>query len=226
MLQPTKKQKTNSPISPAQKPFNLRRIIKKQLASSPCLSLTSREYLKEQFLSPDSHLSNLKGLDAFEKAFFTLRKQDSLAIFKWLKNHSDYDPHTPWSPKKLRISVTPAIGSKKNTADFYSPFAFSHINRLHEAFAIQDGIKPIFPFIGEKIAGDWCSEYRKGYEKSAAIAKGDHKKRHKLGLKAIKTMEFSCQYFTLRAFKSAPDQLTFTPKGKVIMALSMFQLSL
>jgi hypothetical protein len=193
----------------------------------PHLSLYSRSKLKATF-SPNrpTHInlfSHPSLLLEFEEKLDHLRETERIGAITWLRtaeihnrlgysqeNYSDV-------PKVLRLSATPDIAKSQPYTLFKNPHTFGDLSLLEASLAHLTNTPLPNKLIGHIVSDTWDRQYSEGYKASGDTSMAEHQANHKRGISHISTFNFCCNYFKLKAFRVAADQITLTDEARSLI---------
>jgi hypothetical protein len=200
-------------------------VIETMINNTAHLSLHSRYRLKSKFMARPPYHINVFNHPAlfleFDKKLSELRKTERISAITWIKtaeinSRLEYrQKNYTKVPKMLRLTVTPDISKIQALAQFKSHRAFEELNLLEVTLGYLASKTPPKRLLGQIISQTWERQYSKAYE-HLAINK-DHRTRHRYGLENITTFDFSCEFFKLKAYRTAADKITLTDEARALI---------
>lgn len=179
----------------------------KMIDSMPHISESCERQLKQAFTADyrdkKSIFSDGSLFEKVEEKVEEIRLKDMAEAIEWVKK-----ARTPkgyeWEeknyaivPSKVRLMATPDIGKKSDSFQWRCAHNYDRLNQLEMALHSLIGIGLPRHSIGERIVETWENEASNvGY---SAVG--------------IETFKFRTAFFEIKAFRSAPDQITFSPQG-------------
>lgn len=189
------------------------------------LSMYSRNKLKSKFKGrPPYHLnvfSHPPLFLEFDKRVSELKKTERISAITWIKtaetnNRLEYSQKNYIKiPKTVRLTVTPDISKTQTLAQFKSHRAFEELNLLEATLAHLSNKSVPQRLLGEVISDTWGRQYSSAYEE-LTINK-DHRARHRHGLENITTFDFNCDFFKLKAYRTAADKITLSDEARSLI---------
>ena len=211
-------------LIPASEPVLSQMILERRIQQAFCLSLLSKAQLKQTYLSrrdgdkDDNIFREFSLLDALSRDIHRYRQRDCRFIFQWLRRAAMSQPSPCWPPMSLRLNATPDLGIRQRYPRFRTPHAYENLNLVHAALVFLSGATPPKQLIGDEVCAVWSKQYQDGYQQAEESSHTTDLTRHRSGLRAVSSATFHCRFLNLKAYKTAPDRITFYPNAQKIIA--------
>ena len=120
-------------------------------------------------------------------------------------------------PHVIRIDATPDISKNHDYNFFLDSEMWENLAALEHALYKLSGAELPEKFLFQSIKETWETEYQSGKREVYKMPRSKRGEVYTEALKYIKTMNFDGRFFSLKAYRSAPDQITFTDEALALI---------